>query len=281
MFRWMRVTAPAALAVAAACVPSGSAGSSEAGASAQPQLIPTQAFTPSQNVMTTPFEDNFDRPGVAPAGSARPPGLGPLPAASGSVTLGTLPPPGAGGDPGPDWMQADTNAWHIETGRLCVSNAHNHGIWLNRTLPVNARIEFDAIADTSDGDLKAELWGDGRSAATSISYTNATSYLAILGGWHNKYHVLARINEHGKDRKEISVDPNSDDARQRPVVPGQIYRFKVERADGKTVRWSVNDVEFLSFQDASPLAGAGHDHFGFNDWEVKVCFDNVRVTPLP
>ena len=26
--------------------------------------------------------------------------------------------------------------------------------------------------------------------------------------------------------------------------------------------------------------GVGHDHFGFNDWEVKVCFDNVKVTPL-
>jgi len=29
------------------------------------------------------------------------------------------------------------------------------------------------------------------------------------------------------------------------------------------------------------LTGVGHDHFGFNDWDVKVCFDNVRVVPLP
>ena len=29
-------------------------------------------------------------------------------------------------------------------GRLCVKGAHNHGVWLNRTLPINVRIEFDA-----------------------------------------------------------------------------------------------------------------------------------------
>ena len=28
------------------------------------------------------------------------------------------------------------------------------------------------------------------------------------------------------------------------------------------------------------FAGQGHDHFGFNEWEAKVCFDNVKVTPL-
>ena len=64
-------------------------------------------------------------------------------------------------------------------------------------------------------------------------------------------------------------------------MPGQLYRFKVERTDGKTVRWFVDDIEFLSLADTQPLAGAGHDHFGFNDWDAKVCFDNVRVTPLP
>jgi hypothetical protein len=63
-------------------------------------------------------------------------------------------------------------------------------------------------------------------------------------------------------------------------VKGQVYRFKVERTDGKTVRFSVDGVEYHSFIDAQPLAGAGHDHFGFNEWEVKTCYDNVKVTPL-
>jgi hypothetical protein len=145
---------------------------------------------------------------------------------------------------------------------------------------VNARIEFDAQAEAAEGDIKAELWGDGATGATGNSYTNATSYLAILGGWKNTLQVLARINEHGPDRKEIKIDKNSDDPTQRPVQKGQTYRFKIERTDGKTLRWSVDGVDFFTWADPSPLAGQGHDHFGFNEWEAKVCFDNVKVTPL-
>ena len=184
------------------------------------------------------------------------------------------------GNLGPNWVQIKTNAWRVEGGKLCVQNARNHGIWLNRTLPVNARIEFDVTGYSDDGDLKTEVWGDGTSYATGTSYTNATSYLAILGGWKNTMHVLARLNEHGTDRKEIRVDKESDDPRQRPAQKGQTYHFKIERSDGKTVRWSVDGIEFLTWNDPAPLAGQGHDHFGFNEWEAKVCFDNVKVTPL-
>ena len=181
---------------------------------------------------------------------------------------------------GPNWIQVKTSAWKVENGKLCVQNAHNHGIWLNRTLPVNARIEFDATPATDEGDVKAEVWGDGTSYATGTSYTNATSYLAILGGWKNTLQVVARLNEHGPDRKEIKVDKDSDDPRQRPAQKGQTYHFKIERTDGKTFRWSVDGVDFFSWTDPAPLAGQGHDHFGFNEWEAKVCFDNVKVTPL-
>ncbi|MGH7269315.1 MAG: hypothetical protein ACREJ3_02710, partial [Polyangiaceae bacterium] len=184
-------------------------------------------------------------------------------------------------DPGPDWAPTLPNLWHIESGRLCTEHARNHGIWLKRVLPVNARIEFDAVSSSPDGDMKAEFWGDGRSAATGISYTNATSYLTIFGGWHNTHHVLARINEHGADRKDIIVQANSDDPRARPATAGQMYHFKVERTDGRTVRWWVDGNEMLSYPDSDPLVGPGHDHFGFNDWDVRVCFDNVSVTPLP
>ncbi len=252
--------------------------------------------------MTTPFEDNFDRPDSGEALAL------PGDATGTSVSIDAaidarrivavneagadalLSPPDGGTDGaervrtpsnlGPNWMQMKTSAWKIENGRLCGENARNRGVWLNRTLPVNARIEFDAIALTDDGDLKAEVWGDGRSYATSTSYTNATSYLVILGGWKNSIHALARLNEHGTDRKEIRVDKKSDDPRERPVERGQLYQFKIERTDGKTIRWSVNGIEYLSWSDAAPLAGQGHDHFGFNEWEAKVCFDNVKVTPL-
>jgi hypothetical protein len=208
--------------------------------------------------LTAPFTDDFEHGGGGATASAD-----------------------AALEPGPEWAATAPGIWHLEAGRLCGQGARNHGIWLRKAIPINATVEFDAVSFSPDGDLKAEFWGDGRSAATALSYTNATSYLAIFGGWHNKFHVLARINEHGGDRKEIAVDPRSDDPRQKPVVAGQVYRFKVERTDGHTVRWWIDGNEMLSYPDSAPLAGLGHDHFGFNDWDVKVCFDNVRVVPLP
>lgn len=266
--------------VAVGCVPPGSAGEFDAGKSAPPTPLATvtaaATVAPAPDVMKTAFEDDFERksappaaPPVVPSGSSTVPSAAPVS------------PVGAGVDPGPDWITTGTSIWHIENGRLCGEHAKNHGVWLKRTLPVNARIEFDGISMSADGDLKAEYWGDGRSFATTLSYTNATSYLTIFGGWHNKFHVLARLNEHGNDRKEITITPDSDDPREKPVMTAQSYHFKVERADGKTVKWWVDGNEMLSWNDTSPLSGVGHDHFGFNDWDVKVCFDNVKVVPLP
>ena len=300
--------------VCGACVPTGSAPPYDAGTTS---TAATAAFRPSLNVMNGPFEDNFDRPD---AGEGNWAGLGATVDSGGGLVLGSREAGAAGPDGGdagsgtasgdggdagqalgvaalskdgglegapidrghlgPNWIQIKTNAWKVDNGKLCVQNAHNHGIWLNRTLPVNARIEFDATPGSDDGDLKAEVWGDGVSYATGTSYTNATSYLAILGGWKNTLQVLARLNEHGTDRKEIKIDKDSDDQRQRPVQKGQTYHFKIERTDGKTIRWSVDGVDFFSWNDPAPLAGQGHDHFGFNEWEAKVCFDNVKVTPL-
>jgi hypothetical protein len=180
---------------------------------------------------------------------------------------------------GPNYY-ARSPVWRIDAGRLCARGARNQGVWLKRRIPTNARIEFAATSSSTDGDLKAELWGDGRAGATAVSYTNATSYLTIFGGWKNTFHVLARIDEHAPDRPQVRLDPDSDEVRSSPVKPDRIYRFKVERSDGKTVRWWVDDVEILSLADPAPLAGPGHEHVGFNDWDAPVCFDDLRITPL-
>lgn len=173
-----------------------------------------------------------------------------------------------------------SSAWKIEGGRVCARGAHNHPLWLLEQLPTNARIEFDAMTDSTDGDIKVEAWGDGRSAATTLSYTSASSYLFILGGWRNTLHVLARLDEHGKDRSELHLESNGDDPRTAPVEPGEPYHFVLERQDGRTVRFSVNEVELLNFADPAPLLGEGHRHFAFNDWETHVCFDNLDIFPL-
>jgi len=176
---------------------------------------------------------------------------------------------------------ATGSRFRIEQGRLCVQGAPNHPLWLRHRLPPNARIQVEAEAGTEDGDIKLEAWGDGQAAATRISYTDATSYLAIFGGWKNAYHVLARLDEHAPDRPELRIIPESADPRLQPVVKGRRYRLKLERTDGRTVRFWVDDVEILSMSDPHPLAGVGHDHFAFNDWETPVCFDHLLVEPLP
>jgi hypothetical protein len=168
----------------------------------------------------------------------------------------------------------------VSNGRLCGENARNHPVWLARRLPKNAVIEFQALTESPDGDIKAEFWGDGRSAASGQSYTDATSYLTIFGGWKNQFHVLARRDEHAPDRREIKLVPGGADLITGTVVPHRVYRFRVERRDGHAVRWQVDDMDILTYRDDEPLQGPGHEHFGFNDWQVRVCFDNLRLTPL-
>jgi hypothetical protein len=239
-----------ALWLAAGCVPEGPP-SPEVKTASPPKTAspakttPVRAVAlPSRPAITEVFEDSFDRAEL-----------------------------------GPDY-NALSPAWKLVANKLCVRGARNKGVWLLRKLPVDARIELDAVAEAPDGDIKVEAWGDGATGATGNSYTNATSYLAVLGGWKNTKHVLARLDEHGDDRLELEVESGADDERQRPVAAGQPYHFKIERTNGKSVRMSVNEVLYFELWDEEPLAGPGHEHFGFNDWDAPVCFDNLKVTPL-
>jgi hypothetical protein len=181
---------------------------------------------------------------------------------------------------GTDWMATSDN-WRIEGGRLCGQSNRNHPIWLKRRIPDNARITFSARALSTNGDLKAEVWGNGRSFAKGTSYDDATSYVFVLGGWKNQLHVMARLNEHDPQRLALRVDPTGEDRRLAPVLPNVDYQFTIERRDSKTLVWRVNAVELFVFEDKEPLVGQEHDHFGFNNWESPVCFDDLTITPLP
>jgi len=223
-----------------------------------------------------------------PPKSAPPPVQAPAPSAENSAGTGTPEDPPLDAPFTDDFERAELGAawratsaaWTLTGGRLCGENARNHPVWLARRLPLNASIEFRAETASEDGDIKAEFWGDGRSSATGQSYTDATSYLTIFGGWKNRFHVLARRDEHAPDRREIKLVPGAADLRSTTVVPHRVYQFHVERRDGRSVRWRVDDMDILTYADDEPLSGQGHEHFGFNDWQVHVCFDDLRVTPL-
>lgn len=159
--------------------------------------------------------------------------------------------------------------YRVQGGALKVEGARNKPLWLKRTLPRDVRIEFDARSDSPDGDIKAEVFGDGTSRAESVSYT-ATSYVVIFGGWHNSLNVLARMNEHGADRV---VGP------PYKLVPGKTYHMKIER-QGATIKAWADGQLLAALTDARPLTGAGHDHFAFNNWMTAVTFDNLRIKPL-
>jgi hypothetical protein len=182
-------------------------------------------------------------------------------------------------DLGADW-HATSTAWRIEDGRLCGKGARNHPVWLKKRLPVNARIEFDATSGSPDGDIKFEAWGDGRSFATGTTYDDATSYLFVLGGWKNRFSILARLNEHAQNRQEVRLLPGSEDPRTQQVVEGKSYHVEIERSDGQTVTFTVDETPIHELVDPAPLAGPGHEHFAFNDWDVPLCFDSLQVTPL-
>jgi hypothetical protein len=63
------------------------------------------------------------------------------------------------------------------------------------------------------------------------------------------------------------------------VEQGRHYHWTITR-QGKVVDWNVDGEPFLSYEDKSPLEGAGHEYFGFDDWETDVHFDDLVITPL-
>lgn len=174
---------------------------------------------------------------------------------------------------GDHWYNTGAS-WRIIDGQLNIRNARNRPLWLRRVLPRDARIEFDIRSESADGDIKCEVYGDGTSRATSEAYT-ATSYVIIFGGWHNSLNGIARMDEHAQDRV---MRPTGTPTSPR-VVPSQTYHMRIER-QGDTVTSWTDDIQIGQMTDASPLEGRGHDHFAFNDWEVELWIDNLRITPL-
>jgi hypothetical protein len=159
--------------------------------------------------------------------------------------------------------------YKIVDGALTVSKAYNHPLWLSKALPRDAVIEFDAWSNDPNGDIKVEAWGDGKSFAKTVSYT-ATSYVFILGGWHNTISAIARMDEHA---------PNRRTRQDFKVEPGKKYHFRIERRGGH-IDWQVDGKPFLTFDDPNPLDGPDHAYLGFNDWEAELHFDNLKITPL-
>lgn len=162
----------------------------------------------------------------------------------------------------------EKGTWRIEKGQLRAEKIHNAALWLQQPLPKKVRVEFDARAHTDTGDVKCEIFGDGR--------THQSGYILIFGGWHNTINAIARQDEHGEDRKEDARCVSRKGERPACVEPGVDYHWTIIR-DDDTVRWYLDGALFLTYPDADPVQGR---HFAFNNWEAVVTFDNLEIYDL-
>jgi hypothetical protein len=169
---------------------------------------------------------------------------------------------------GPNWLVTGEGIT-VENDAVKVHGARNHPAWLKTPLPDDFRIEFDAWSESEDGDIKVEVAGDGHSYATTDNYVS-TGYVLIFGGWNNSLNVIARQDEHAKDREST---PNPQ------VEPGRRYHWVITRT-GAELSWEVDGKELLRMNDPAPLTGGGHRNFAFNGWETETHFDNLVVESL-
>lgn len=167
--------------------------------------------------------------------------------------------------PDPGWK---AGTWTVKDGRLHAEKIHNAALWLKTELPEKVRIEFDARAHTATGDVKCEVFGDGR--------THQSGYIAIHGGWNNSITTLARQDEHAEERKVDNRACRRRGQRARCVEPDLDYHWVIERT-GDDVKWFIDGALVLVYRDAHPLQGK---HFAFSNWEAKVSFDNLKIFDL-
>ncbi len=154
------------------------------------------------------------------------------------------------GDPG----------WSIKDGQVFSAGTQNHPLWLKARLPDDVTIELDVRTESPSGDIKFEIFADGRN--------HASGYIFIFGGWKNTISVIARKDEHGADRMELK--------RRDQVKMGQMYHMRVVRK-GKVIKWYVDGKLLLDYYDSDPLRGPGNDRFAFNNWQSPLYFDNLKI----
>lgn len=162
------------------------------------------------------------------------------------------------------WTAKSKN-WRVEDGRLYTGDRpnENKGLWLNdMVLPNNVRIEFEATAVKGkrakfEGDIKCEFGGE--------KTEHASGYIIIFGGWKNTVNTIAKLDEHGDGR--LVVDG------KKKVKENETYRFAVVRMEGE-VKWFLGGELLLRVKDPALLRGGV---FGFNNWNSRVYFDNLRI----
>ena len=167
---------------------------------------------------------------------------------------------------------ASGDGYRVAKGALNAKGAHNHPLWLRAKIPRDVRIEFETWSTENRGDIKIEIFGDGKSYDADGGAYLATGYELIFGGWFNSKSIIARLDEHAPDVVQRTLPK---------VVPNQHYKWRIERRANQ-LTWFIDDMTtpFLQLVDPRPLEGIGHEYLGFNNWETDTWFDNLVISPL-
>lgn len=177
---------------------------------------------------------------------------------------------------GKDWFTERPGRWKIDynattkDGKICGWQARNMPLFLKGELPRDVVIEFDAWAHHRDGDVKVELFTDGR--------FHATGYVFVHGGWNNRWSIIDRLDEHSRNCRSSEANKPVHCRRVKRGGPSlkRKYHWKIQRV-GSVVSWSVDGKPFLSYRDPMPLEGDNHRHFAFSNWIARICFDNLKI----
>lgn len=181
---------------------------------------------------------------------------------------------------GPGWHNTG-GEYAVKDGKLNVTRAHNHPLWLRRKLPRDVVVELDVMSKGMDpstnrfkGDSKIELFGDGESydPDTPFNAYFPSGYVFVFGGWNNSNSIIGRKGEHDDLAKVQRPGPTME--------PGRTYKWKITRK-GSQIDWLVDGQPFLSWNDPEPLAGEGQEYLGINAFDSDVWFDNLRIAPAP
>jgi len=159
---------------------------------------------------------------------------------------------------GVNWFPSGGD-WKLRDGYVYTTFSNNMPLFLKLDLPADVVVEVDVFSELPIVDAKVELMTDGR--------THQSGYVFILGGWSNKLSVIARLDEHGKDRKVKS--PTN--------VKGKTqYRWRIEKKGGE-LKWLIDGKPYMSYRDPKPLDGPGNNRLGFGNWQNQIRFDNLQI----
>jgi hypothetical protein len=205
--------------------------------------------------------------------------------------------------------------WRIVDGQVYSPGVGNNPLWLRARLPPDVRVEFDVRSEGPDGDVKWEMYGDGRN--------HSTGYLFLFGAWRNRESRICKLDEHALTQEEARAQLAAT-ARPYPrqaafietlsapfvrwsarrdlerIEKGEYWQrdtpFVVKRPDlkverghtyhmivtkqGGHIRWEIDGQLAMEMTDPAPLSGSDHDRFGFSSWANDTYFDNLKITAL-